>query len=80
MELLASGCTESLPHLAQDEGLHGAHVADDDLRERIEVMVAQSAVRRPDPEYMERVHGVHAGTKPVITALFRRRVVEWMLA
>ena len=57
-----------------DDGLHGTHVSDDDLRERVEVMVTQSVLRRPNPQYMENGQGTP------FTPQFRRHIVSWMLA
>jgi hypothetical protein len=44
------------------------------------LMARRSALSRPHPQYMEIVHGPFATTRTVITPLFRRRLVEWMLA
>ena len=78
MDLLAYGCTESMPALASDQQ-HGADSTDDQLKERL-VMMARQGARRPDSDYMRLVQANEPATAESITPIFRRRIVEWMLA
>ena len=48
-------------------------LSDNDLRERVELMVAQSALRQPHRSYLERAHD-HLGMMR-----FRQQMVAWML-
>jgi hypothetical protein len=79
LDLLAYGCTESMPELASDQQ-YGADSTDDQLKERL-VMMARQGARRPDSDYMRRVQANDdPATAESITPIFRRRIVEWMLA
>jgi hypothetical protein len=78
MDLLAYGCLDDLPALASTR--HGGHSTDDELEERL-VMMARQGARRPDSDYMRRVQAKDdPATAESITPIFRRRIVEWMLA
>ena len=54
----------------------GAQFTDDLLRERVAVMLQRAEFNRASPDYMDVIQSSGQGISPV----FRRRIVEWMLA